>query len=313
MLSFKKTIIIVISTVILSFCIFFLPLVVIIGTVIGDSVGSITTSKYDSNNYYETILVKNSYVYADKYKKVLNEYLTSKGYVSLERMVFYLQRTNNVLNVSELNIDKWQEAYIKNINENEKQMIPITEVCNTLSKDKSLPNFNIKSGNDLDVIDLCYNENLINTYINLPFSFPLHSKFTITSFTNEGRILNNGKQDIHNGWDFAVPIGTNFYSICDGVVSKVGNTQVSDIPSLKSPNDVGNHIIVKCNNSMTAFYYHLKYNTIKYKVGEKVKSGDVLGKTSTTGYSTGPHLHLGLKDSSGQVVDPMNYIDIKTF
>jgi len=37
--------------------------------------------------------------------------------------------------------------------------------------------------------------------------------------------------------------------------------------------------------------------------------GEFLGKTSTTGLSTGPHLHLGLKTLDGKVLDALEYID----
>lgn len=50
-------------------------------------------------------VVINSQLYAERYRSILNKYLISKGYVSLERLVFYLQRTNNVLDTSKLSYD----------------------------------------------------------------------------------------------------------------------------------------------------------------------------------------------------------------
>jgi len=41
-------------------------------------------------------------------------------------------------------------------------------------------------------------------------------------------------------------------------------------------------------------YWHLKME-IPVKVGQKVKTGDILGYSGNTGFSTGPHLHFGLK------------------
>ena len=81
-----------------------------------------------------------------------------------------------------------------NINEEEKQMIPIKTMCKTLDKDKSLPKFTIengtsKSGVAIDVIDLCNVDGVDITtsndydeyYYPLPFSFPVNRNFSITS------------------------------------------------------------------------------------------------------------------------------------
>ena len=56
---------------------------------------------------------------------------------------------------------------------------------------------------------------------------------------------------------------------------------------------------------------HLKYKSQPNNifVGATVKQGDLLGQTSTTGRSTGPHLHIGLKDSTGKILDVLSYID----
>lgn len=50
-----------------------------------------------ANQMRANSVVINSQLYAERYRSLLNKYLVSKGYVSLERMVFYLQRTNNIL------------------------------------------------------------------------------------------------------------------------------------------------------------------------------------------------------------------------
>lgn len=46
-------------------------------------------------------------------------------------------------------------------------------------------------------------------------------------------------------------------------------------------------------------------------VGATVNRGDYLGKTSTTGQSTGPHLHIGLKKDDGTIMDALQYIDFQ--
>src|SRR5574342_1224469 len=45
-------------------------------------------------------------------------------------------------------------------------------------------------------------------------------------------------------------------------------------------------------------------NEVKVHIGDKVNAGDIVGLSGNTGNSTGPHLHFGMKDASGHVIDP---------
>lgn len=271
-------------------------------------------------------IIKNNQLYIPRYQSILNKYLTSRGYVSLERLIFYLQRTHNVLDTSKLSYNDWVKAYIENSNEKEKQMIPIKTICKKLNDDKSVPKFTVKSSKYIDVIDLCHkngkditigNEFNENYYI-MPFDFPLRVNFTITSVVFENRSLDFGLSasasaglNFHQGWDLAVPIGTNVYSICDGVVTDITNTQSNDLTIFQSGNTEGNHMIVRCHNGLSTYYWHLKYKTQPFglRTGSHVKKGDIIAKTSTTGRSSGPHLHLEMHNQKGKAVDAFQYID----
>lgn len=281
-------------------------------------------------------VVINSQLYADRYRSILNKHLISKGYVSLERMVFYLQKTNNVLDTSTLSYDVWEKAYLDNLDEQEKQMIPIKTMCKKLNSDMTIPTFTIENGLNtdgiaIDVIDLCTVDGVDITqsndydeiYYPLPFTFPLRKDFTITSIVFEHRNVDLGNiseqqqasTNFHSGWDLAVPTGTNFYSVCDGTVSNITNTQANDLPFKESGNSTGNYMMVNCNNGFTAMYWHIQYNSQPFGIrkGTIVRKGDLLGRTSTTGTSTGPHLHMGLKDPEGNLLDVMSYIDFTEY
>lgn len=59
---------------------------------------------------------------------------------------------------------------------------------------------------------------------------------------------------------------------------------------------VGNTIIIDHQNGEYSLLCHFKYNSIRVKVGEKVKQGDVLGLCGNTGNTTQPHIHFNLQD-----------------
>ena len=54
-------------------------------------------------------------------------------------------------------------------------------------------------------------------------------------------------------------------------------------------------------------------NNFNVKVGDTVKKGQVIAESGNTGVSTGPHLHLTIRESgrgreNGTAVDPLKYI-----
>ena len=137
----KKKIILVFSSILLTLAPILIILIIIIGAFVG---GSVIEERNASTVSGAPVI--NSQLYAERYRNLLNKYLLTKGYVSLERLVFYLQRTHNVLDTSKLKYDEWEKAYLENVNVEEKQMIPIKTVCKSISKDSTLPKFTIANG-----------------------------------------------------------------------------------------------------------------------------------------------------------------------
>lgn len=69
----------------------------------------------------------------------------------------------------------------------------------------------------------------------------------------------------------------------------------------------GNFIIIDHGNGVNTAYFHIKYGTIKVKVGDIVIPGTELALVGATGYVTGPHLHFGIK-INGTWVNPEEYL-----
>ncbi|KAA0565357.1 M23 family metallopeptidase [Bacillus sp. CH30_1T] len=97
----------------------------------------------------------------------------------------------------------------------------------------------------------------------------------------------------HKGIDLGLSEGTPLRSLYDGVVERVVDY---------GDENIGKGIIVRFADGREGIYGHL--SDIKVKVGQLVSEGDVIGLSGNTGFSTGAHLHFGLKDGNGSFVDP---------
>lgn len=64
---------------------------------------------------------------------------------------------------------------------------------------------------------------------------------------------------------------------------------------------LGNCILLDIGNNIVAFYAHLKPESLRVKLGDKVKAGDKIGKLGNSGPSTGPHLHFDLRE---RIIEP---------
>lgn len=60
----------------------------------------------------------------------------------------------------------------------------------------------------------------------------------------------------------------------------------------------GNHVVLDIGGGAFAFYAHLQPGSLKVKVGERVKRGQVLGLVGNSGNSTEPHLHFHVQDGA---------------
>lgn len=67
----------------------------------------------------------------------------------------------------------------------------------------------------------------------------------------------------------------------------------------------GNAVVIDHGGGMATLYGH--QSRLNVSVGQQVNAGDVIGFVGSTGYSTGPHLHLEVR-INGNPVDPAPYL-----
>ena len=113
----------------------------------------------------------------------------------------------------------------------------------------------------------------------------------------------------HPGEDLFFPPNTTVYSPCDGTVTAVGLLE-------KKNENAGAYVwVVDDQNGRTWRLVHLNPKSIAVKTNQRVKKGTLIGKTLPFEAWKGgvkTHLHVGVTDSKGELVDPMSLDDLKS-
>ena len=100
---------------------------------------------------------------------------------------------------------------------------------------------------------------------------------------------------LHPAIDLKDTPGTLIHPIMNGTVEEAVFSQFG----------YGNHLIINHGSNVKSLYAHLQ--KIAVKKGEKVTQGTILGTVGSTGWSTGPHLHLEIWEN-GKPINPLNLL-----
>jgi murein DD-endopeptidase MepM/ murein hydrolase activator NlpD len=114
-----------------------------------------------------------------------------------------------------------------------------------------------------------------------------------------------GGRAYHPGVDFGVPRGTAIYAPLSGTVRATGNTDL--VPGCYS---WGKWTLIDHANGLSTLYAHQDVQSVS--PGQKVTTGEVIGYSGNTGYSTGPHLHFTVYAKGGVSVRKFNEIKTST-
>lgn len=100
-----------------------------------------------------------------------------------------------------------------------------------------------------------------------------------------------GTRRFHDGIDLPIPNGTRLNALGNGTVVAVGYESGG-----------GRYVKVRYDNGYESFYCHLQSTSVRN--GQRVGAGQEVARSDNTGqWTTGPHLHFGLK-RNGQSVNP---------
>ncbi|MBQ8527127.1 MAG: peptidoglycan DD-metalloendopeptidase family protein [Lachnospiraceae bacterium] len=103
-----------------------------------------------------------------------------------------------------------------------------------------------------------------------------------------------GVQQFHNGVDMAAPSGSPILAAADGsVVAATYNATM------------GNYVMIDHGGGLFTIYMHA--SALYVSSGQQVSKGDEIAAVGSTGRSTGPHLHFGVR-LNGSYANPWNYL-----
>lgn len=113
---------------------------------------------------------------------------------------------------------------------------------------------------------------------------------------------NNHAGSTHTGlasyaWDFCMPIGTAVGAARGGTVKAVRQDSNTGGWNPKYVNDA-NYIVVDHGDGTSGLYMHLMFNGARVKVGDQVQTGQLLGYSGDTGWTSAPHLHFMVMQTS---------------
>ena len=167
-------------------------------------------------------------------------------------------------------------------------------------------------------IMICFPQESLTTsllYNNGKFVWPLNGYSYISSYFGKRSSPTRGASSYHSGIDIPAPVGTNILSVCPGIVTFASWGAGG-----------GYTIVVKHTDSISVSYCHVSPNFIVVR-GEAVSAGQIISNVGpknvygiinnpykdsdgnpTNGATTGPHLHLTIKED-GKAVNPLKYFD----
>lgn len=126
------------------------------------------------------------------------------------------------------------------------------------------------------------------------FVWPCPASGRVTSPFGKRSSPTKGASTYHNGVDIGASTGTNIVAAASGEVVSAGYSGAA-----------GNMIMINHGGGIYTLYMHC--SKINCSEGQSVKAGQTIGKVGSTGVSTGPHLHFGIR-SGGSYLNPLKYV-----
>ncbi|MCT4542494.1 MAG: peptidoglycan DD-metalloendopeptidase family protein [Vallitalea sp.] len=233
-----------------------------------------------------------------EYTKALVKYDTN--------MIDKLNEIKETIASNEVKLEKEKESLVQLKNEYELQKTALNEVHS--AKEKEMSNLNKdKARAEAEVEAIKREREQIEKAID-----KIKSKLTYGGgkmnwpFTNNRHITSPFKMrwhpvlkryKFHSGIDIGSSIGTPVKAVHNGIVTFAGKGSAW-----------GYYILIDHGSGYVTIYAH--NSKLLVKKGDKVKIGQTIAKSGNTGWSTGPHLHFGVR-KDGKWINPLDMLPKK--
>ncbi|WP_411081435.1 M23 family metallopeptidase [Streptomyces sp. cmx-18-6] len=125
---------------------------------------------------------------------------------------------------------------------------------------------------------------------------PPTSAYTLTStYGQSGAMWSSGQ---HTGLDFAGAAGSPLKAVHGGTITSAGWS-----------GSYGYRTVLQLDDGTEIWYAH--QSSIDVSVGQRVDTGDTIGRMGATGNVTGVHLHLEVRTAGGSAMDPAAWLNSK--
>ncbi len=105
--------------------------------------------------------------------------------------------------------------------------------------------------------------------------------------------------DGHTGTDMPVPMGTAVLASAAGTVAAINNGCANTgYVGNTCGGRCGNYVQINHSDGTRSTYCHMQLDSIMVTQGQRVQCGQTIGRSASSGSSSGPHLHFGWKRSA---------------
>ena len=153
----------------------------------------------------------------------------------------------------------------------------------------------------LQVFFLPLNNNITSKAVDYNFCFPVKNGCKIAFIYGYSASYGG----THSGIDIHASGDDTIYAAYDGVVKATANScphidwaKTHGKTDCGHLNTFGNYIRIEGTNGLQFYYGHLKQNSLKVKVGDKITKGQAIATMGSSGCSTGKHLHFEVRTST---------------
>jgi hypothetical protein len=155
------------------------------------------------------------------------------------------------------------------------------------------------------------------TYV-FPTSADDYAEYYPTAYVDQGYVTDWDCQSLtyagHRGSDFGagsftgMDAGRDVTAAADGTVIAThdGEFDRCTTGDCYGGGGFGNYVYLEHADGKITIYGHLKQWSVLASVGDTVTCGQKLGEMGSSGYSTGPHLHFQVNNTSGYSEDPFD-------